>query len=207
MGEKRAQQRRNFLRKNTQDLTKGSGGDGDGAPEKKAKGKEPKVKVSEAEREALSRKILAGEGSVRSRPNRESLHKGSHQKLLEDAHNHLHHTSEPYPRPATQAVLAKTKSKAVRPRPKARDARQMAQYAEPSPPTTPERTMLQHAWHIVMTTDPLMDSDEENADEHVRLDYVRRLQTLNRLRGKSPTPEPLNSRPMEVDSAANNWPT
>jgi hypothetical protein len=27
------------------------------------------------------------------------------------------------------------------------------------------------AWHIVATTDPLMDSDEEHPDEHVHLDY------------------------------------
>ncbi|KAI0936163.1 hypothetical protein AcW1_000469 [Taiwanofungus camphoratus] len=52
-----------------------------------------------------------------------------------------------------------------------------------------ERSMLQHAWHIVTTTDPLEDSDEE-ADEHVRLDYNRRLRVLSRLRGKEPTPEP-----------------
>ncbi|KAF5368501.1 hypothetical protein D9758_002419 [Tetrapyrgos nigripes] len=33
-----------------------------------------------------------------------------------------------------------------------------------------ERSMLQHAWHTVMTTDPLGDSDEEE-DEYSRLDY------------------------------------
>lgn len=27
------------------------------------------------------------------------------------------------------------------------------------------------AWHLVSTTDPLADSDDDNADEHVRLDY------------------------------------
>jgi hypothetical protein len=27
------------------------------------------------------------------------------------------------------------------------------------------------AWHAVKTTDPLLDSDEENPDDHVRLDY------------------------------------
>jgi len=55
-----------------------------------------------------------------------------------------------------------------------------------------------------MTTDPLIDSDEENADEHVRLDYsmfiycsvllrwlisislARRLDVIRRLRGVSP---------------------
>jgi hypothetical protein len=54
------------------------------------------------------------------------------------------------------------------------------------------------AWHNVMTADPLADSDEENPDEHVRLDYSRRLGVLSRLRGRSPTPEiaviPSNSR-------------
>jgi Ino eighty subunit 1 len=62
------------------------------------------------------------------------------------------------------------------------------------------------AWHVVSTTDPLLDSDEET-DHHVRLDYsrllimylysallidpreVRRLKIISRLRGQSPTPE------------------
>ncbi|KAH9937534.1 uncharacterized protein B0H18DRAFT_971086 [Fomitopsis serialis] len=52
-----------------------------------------------------------------------------------------------------------------------------------------ERSMFEHAWHIAATTDPLNDSDEEQ-DEHVRLDYNRRLRVLSRLRGKDPTPEP-----------------
>ncbi|KAH7883778.1 hypothetical protein F5I97DRAFT_1589185 [Phlebopus sp. FC_14] len=54
----------------------------------------------------------------------------------------------------------------------------------------PQRTMLEHAWHTVLNSDPLLDSDEECPDEHVRLDYSRRMQVLNRLRGRSPTPEP-----------------
>ncbi|THH02836.1 hypothetical protein EW026_g89 [Hermanssonia centrifuga] len=33
-----------------------------------------------------------------------------------------------------------------------------------------ERSMLEHAWHIINTTDPLEDSDTEG-DENVRLDY------------------------------------
>ncbi|KAH9946825.1 hypothetical protein B0H21DRAFT_383887 [Amylocystis lapponica] len=59
------------------------------------------------------------------------------------------------------------------------------------PPEDPnqERTMLQQAWHNTTTSDPLEDSDQE-ADEHVRLDYNRRLRVLSRLRGKEPTPEP-----------------
>ncbi|KAI0778026.1 hypothetical protein BD413DRAFT_466831 [Trametes elegans] len=52
-----------------------------------------------------------------------------------------------------------------------------------------ERTMLQQAWHVVNSTDPLEDSDKEE-DEHVRLDYNRRMRVLARLRGKEPTPEP-----------------
>jgi len=51
----------------------------------------------------------------------------------------------------------------------------------------PQRSMLEHAWHVANTTDPLEDSDNE-ADEHVRLDYNRRLRVLSRLRGKAPTP-------------------
>jgi len=66
------------------------------------------------------------------------------------------------------------------------------------PRTHSTRSMLQHAWHIVTTTDPLLDSDEE-ADEHVRLDYSRRLNILSRLRGKDPTPDPDIQTPVDVD--------
>ncbi|CDO72386.1 hypothetical protein BN946_scf184977.g85 [Trametes cinnabarina] len=52
-----------------------------------------------------------------------------------------------------------------------------------------ERTMVQQAWHLINSADPLEDSDKEE-DEHVRLDYNRRLRVLARLRGKEPTPEP-----------------
>ncbi|OJA11739.1 hypothetical protein AZE42_02926 [Rhizopogon vesiculosus] len=45
------------------------------------------------------------------------------------------------------------------------------------------------AWHTVMTTDPLVDSDEECHDGHVRTDYVKRMQVISRLRGRPPTPE------------------
>ncbi|KAF9243938.1 hypothetical protein BU15DRAFT_86352 [Melanogaster broomeanus] len=38
---------------------------------------------------------------------------------------------------------------------------------------TPQRPMLQHAWHVVASTDPLADSDEELMDEHVRNDYSK----------------------------------
>ncbi|KNZ73496.1 Ino eighty subunit 1 [Termitomyces sp. J132] len=55
-----------------------------------------------------------------------------------------------------------------------------------SPVTTPHlqtRTMLQQAWHIVNTTDPLADSDDdlEHADEHVLVDYTRRMQVLSHI--------------------------
>lgn len=30
------------------------------------------------------------------------------------------------------------------------------------------------AWHMVTTSDPLLDSDDEDPDEHVRLDYSER---------------------------------
>ena len=75
--------------------------------------------------------------------------------------------------------------------------------------------LLLDAWHVVNTTDPLVDSDEENADEYVRTDYskvdhistvlfnetlsVRRLQTLKRLRGKSPTPEAEFTTPLDAN--------
>ncbi|KAL4243230.1 Ino eighty subunit 1 [Abortiporus biennis] len=67
-----------------------------------------------------------------------------------------------------------------------RPHREAAPIGDPQQP----RTMLEHAWHIVNTTDPLEDSDNE-ADEHVRLDYNRRLRVLSRLRGKAPTPPPM----------------
>ncbi|KAI1797721.1 hypothetical protein LXA43DRAFT_981710 [Ganoderma leucocontextum] len=59
----------------------------------------------------------------------------------------------------------------------------------PSSPDTPKRSMLEQAWHVSMTTDPLVDSDDEAyADENTRLDYVLRLRIISRLRGKEPTP-------------------
>ncbi|RDB29114.1 Ino eighty subunit 1 [Hypsizygus marmoreus] len=45
------------------------------------------------------------------------------------------------------------------------------------------RTMLQHAWHVVNTVDPLVDSDDEteHPDEHVLHDYTRRMGVLSQL--------------------------
>ncbi|KAJ7169609.1 hypothetical protein C8R46DRAFT_1089330 [Mycena filopes] len=57
-----------------------------------------------------------------------------------------------------------------------------------SPP--PERSMLDQAWHTVMTYDPLIDSDDESQDDNIQLEYTRRLSVLSRLRGRPPTPEP-----------------
>ena len=34
-------------------------------------------------------------------------------------------------------------------------------------------TRAEDAWHVVSTIDPLVESDEENADEHVRRDYSK----------------------------------
>jgi len=48
-----------------------------------------------------------------------------------------------------------------------------------------ERTMFQHAWHIANRSDPLVDSDEEFADHHARLDYSRRLNVITRIRERA----------------------
>ncbi|KIY72760.1 hypothetical protein CYLTODRAFT_417544 [Cylindrobasidium torrendii FP15055 ss-10] len=62
-------------------------------------------------------------------------------------------------------------------------------------PTSPPRTMIEHAWHIVNNVDPLSESDEES-DVHVRNDYAHRLGVISRLRGRDPTPEPPASHPV-----------
>ncbi|KAJ7130088.1 hypothetical protein C8R43DRAFT_1025747 [Mycena crocata] len=58
-----------------------------------------------------------------------------------------------------------------------------------------ERSMLEQAWHTVMTYDPLLDSDDESQDEHVRIEYTRRLNVISRLRGRPPTPDPIDDMP------------
>ncbi|KAF8845263.1 hypothetical protein BDN67DRAFT_961559 [Paxillus ammoniavirescens] len=68
----------------------------------------------------------------------------------------------------------------------------------------PQRTMLQHAWHVVASTDPLADSDEELMDEHVRNDYNHRIAVMARLRGRAPTPPP---EPMLVDGGVATYDT
>ncbi|KAG6842491.1 hypothetical protein C0991_000017 [Blastosporella zonata] len=69
-------------------------------------------------------------------------------------------------------------------------SKHQVRYRQRSSTPPPPRSMLEQAWHIVTTTDPLLDSDEEGADEHLRYDYIRRLRVLNALRRKEPTPEP-----------------
>ncbi|KAG7450310.1 uncharacterized protein BT62DRAFT_927627 [Guyanagaster necrorhizus] len=51
------------------------------------------------------------------------------------------------------------------------------------------KSMLDHAWHVINCTDPLLDSDDE-PDDHVHRDYSKRLRIIARVRGKEPTPEP-----------------
>ncbi|KAH8100586.1 hypothetical protein BXZ70DRAFT_937962 [Cristinia sonorae] len=58
-------------------------------------------------------------------------------------------------------------------------------------PSSLRREGLEQAFYMVMNTDPLEDSeDEEMPDENTRHDLLLRLRIINRLRGKEPTPEP-----------------
>ncbi|EIN13525.1 hypothetical protein PUNSTDRAFT_48473 [Punctularia strigosozonata HHB-11173 SS5] len=91
------------------------------------------------------------------------------------AHGHSHHAPS---RPGIRRQRSSRQSRGVPAVPY--NVPVPVQYAPPPPP----RTMLQHAWHIIATTDPLVDSDDESADEHVRTDYIRRLQILDRWRDK-----------------------
>ncbi|OAX44820.1 hypothetical protein K503DRAFT_764708 [Rhizopogon vinicolor AM-OR11-026] len=93
----------------------------------------------------------------------------------------IHPSDPPYRRPPADMRSARRSSvSTIAPRP-SRSRR--------SSMLDSERNMLQHAWHTVMTTDPLVDSDEECHDGHVRTDYVKRMQVISRLRGRPPTPE------------------
>lgn len=73
--------------------------------------------------------------------------------------------------------------------------------------SSPGALVITDAWHTVLNSDPLVDSDEECPDEHLRLDYSgslmrciftymlisvpdRRMEVITRLRGRPPTPEP-----------------
>jgi len=55
-------------------------------------------------------------------------------------------------------------------------------------PTQGTHSMLEHAWSVIRSTDPLADSDEELMDERVLADYSRRVEVISRLRGRPPTP-------------------
>ncbi|KAK7064446.1 Ino eighty subunit 1 [Favolaschia claudopus] len=88
-------------------------------------------------------------------------------------------------------------------------ARSFPAVSQPLPPQDPyspryspykrhrPRTMLQHAWHVIATSDPLADSDEDE-DEYVRRDHAERLAVISRVRGKPPTPEPEGFRPIPL---------
>ncbi|KAJ7169616.1 hypothetical protein C8R46DRAFT_203474 [Mycena filopes] len=59
-------------------------------------------------------------------------------------------------------------------------------------------SLLQHAWHVIVSSDPLADSDEDEEDEDVQMDYAERLAVISRVRGKAPTPEPEGVRPIPL---------
>ncbi|KAF9535824.1 hypothetical protein CPB83DRAFT_842414 [Crepidotus variabilis] len=41
--------------------------------------------------------------------------------------------------------------------------------------------MIQQAWHVISSTDPLVDSDDEDGgDEYTRDDYLQRLEVIKR---------------------------
>ncbi|KAF8912855.1 hypothetical protein CPB84DRAFT_1833204 [Gymnopilus junonius] len=63
-----------------------------------------------------------------------------------------------------------------------------AQPPQPQVPRRHERNMLQHAWHMAVTRDPLADSDDEVVDQNTRLDYTRRLSVITRIRKRPSTP-------------------
>lgn len=82
------------------------------------------------------------------------------------------------------------------------------------------------AWHVVTSTDPLVDSDEELMDEYVRNDYSeslgfvpqtqplmivvdQRIAVITRLRGRVPTPPPDNVTPLNnlSDTREHRWRT
>ncbi|KAL0580280.1 hypothetical protein V5O48_001697 [Marasmius crinis-equi] len=61
-------------------------------------------------------------------------------------------------------------------------------------------------WHSILNSDPLLDSDEEGSDEHIRADYARRLEVLTRLRGKTPTPDlPESTQPGRAGPGPIRW--
>ncbi|KAH9946834.1 hypothetical protein B0H21DRAFT_877076 [Amylocystis lapponica] len=145
-----------------------------------------------------------------------------HRTRSPDPYTHHRSTVDPYPRRPPSPTLAPTNGKPTRTRtrppgevipqhrynplplvsqtyfanPFPSPGYDVPQYVVP-PPVAPRRNMLEQAWHVVMTGDPLGDSDDETLDENSRLDYVLRLRIISRLRGKSPTPEPVSPPPRQ----------
>jgi Ino eighty subunit 1 len=109
---------------------------------------------------SASSQRVSESSSHRSRPSRQP-HDGAREKP------YIHYMPPPRPAPAQQPTE----------RPAGSGSR------------GPQRTMFQHAWHVVTSTDPLVDSDEE-LDEYVRNDYNQRIAVIARLRGRAPTPPP-----------------
>jgi len=124
--------------------------------------------VNSLENEKKAKNVLAASSqrvpessSHRSRPSRQ-FHEGAREKP------YIHYMPPPRPAPPQQPTE----------RPVGSSSR------------GPQRTMFQHAWHVVTSTDPLVDSDEELMDEYVRNDYNQRIAVITRLRGRAPTPPP-----------------
>lgn len=91
---------------------------------------------------------------------------------------------------------------------------------------TKARHLRTDAWHVAASTDPLLDSDEELMDEHVRNDYSeflelvhqtrssmitvdQRIAVIARLRGRAPTPPPDPAAPPNnvSDTREHRWRT
>ncbi|KIJ21569.1 hypothetical protein PAXINDRAFT_152031 [Paxillus involutus ATCC 200175] len=101
--------------------------------------------------------------------------------------SHIPETEDlPAPLGPQQATSRKRKAERAVDREPPVHARHHPVHAEPM---TREERPSDHAWHTVLNSDPLVDSDEECPDEHLRVDYNRRMQVINRLRGRPPTPE------------------
>lgn len=49
----------------------------------------------------------------------------------------------------------------------------MCSLLKPRARNSPCALLITDAWHTVLNSDPLVDSDEECPDEHLRLDYSR----------------------------------
>ncbi|PPQ70750.1 hypothetical protein CVT24_000861 [Panaeolus cyanescens] len=102
---------------------------------------------------------------------------GPEPSYLSNTHRHRY---SPYGHPSTTTP--------IREFPKSR----LKRLAQP-------RTMLQQAWHVVMSTDPLVDSDEE--DEYAREDYIQRLKIINQFSPSRWYQEPSShSLSMDTDS-------